>query len=252
MLDHVTVDDIDLYYQTAGDGPAIALLHGFGGNHLSWWQQFPTFAETYRCIAPDQRMFGLSAAETDRNAVAAFVDDLESLLDHLGVDRAVLVGHSMSGWPVASFATQFPDRVAALVLSATPGGLISPERHQELMEEGAESLPDVDPLTAEEEFLADSISELNRYAPAEWTDVRPVLDELPIDADRIVDAGIPAFLIAGEADAFMPGPAVEAVSERLDGCEYAIVEGAGHSSNFDRPEAFNELVKGFVDEHHSN
>jgi len=247
MLDSVSIDGFDLYYQTAGEGPPVVFLHGFSGNHLSWWQQVPSFADDYRCVAPDQRGFGRSVDVDGGPGVAAFPDDLAALLDHLGVDRAALVGHSMSGWTAASFATRYPERVAALVLSGTPGGLLPVERHHELMEAGAGDLPEVDPLTPETEFLEASITELNDHGPAEWTAVRPTLDELPLDADGILDAGIPVFAVAGEADAFMPRPAVEALSDRLEGCDYEVVEGAGHSSNFDRPVAFNRHVRDFLD-----
>jgi len=247
MLDSVSIDGFDLHYQTAGEGPPVVFLHGFSGNHLSWWQQVPSFADEYRCIAPDQRGFGRSVDVEGGPGVAAFPDDLAALLDHLDVDRAALVGHSMSGWTAASFATQQPHRASALVLSGTPGGLLPAERHHGLIEAGAGDLPDVDPLTPETEFLEASIEELNDHGPAEWTDVRPTLDALPLDADRILDAGIPVLAVAGEADAFMPRPAVEALSERLAGCDYRIVEGAGHSSNFDRPDAFNRHVREFLD-----
>jgi len=54
-------DRFRLYYEdTGGNGPAVLFLHGAGGNHLSWWQQVPVFAEEYRCVTVDQRGFGQS------------------------------------------------------------------------------------------------------------------------------------------------------------------------------------------------
>src|SRR5262249_28955466 len=54
-------DGFRLYYEdTGGAGPVLLFLHGAGGNHLSWWQQVPVFAEEYRCITADQRGFGQS------------------------------------------------------------------------------------------------------------------------------------------------------------------------------------------------
>ena len=50
-----------IYYEdTGGHGPVVLFLHGAGGNHLSWWQQVPVFAEEYRCVTVDQRGFGQS------------------------------------------------------------------------------------------------------------------------------------------------------------------------------------------------
>lgn len=246
MFDSATIGDGDfeLFYQDAGDGPAIAFCHGFSGNHLSWWQQVAPFHEDYRCIVPDQRSFGRSV-DADGAGLAALADDLVALLDDLGIDRAALVGHSMGGWPVGSVATQHPERVAALVLSASPGGLIEPGRHRELLAAAGDP-PDVDPLTPELEFLNVAIEELNRDAPTEWTEARATLDELPLDADRVVDEGIPTLVIAGEADEFMPGPAVDAVAETLD-AESAIVDGARHSVYYEQPAAFNRLVADFLE-----
>ncbi|WP_254523731.1 alpha/beta fold hydrolase [Natrinema caseinilyticum] len=247
--DCVTVNDIDLYYQDVGTGKPVVFLHGFGGNHLSWFRQMPAFADRYRCLVPDQRMFGRSVDAQDGPGVASHVADLTAFLDHLEIDTVAVVGHSMGGWPAASFATQHPERTAALVLSGTPGGLLPPDEHRDLIEKAADTLPTVDPLTSELSFLSDAIDALNTDRPAEFAAVRPPLDDLPIDPNSLVTAGIPTFLIAGEADHFMPRSAVEAVTERLEDVDSAIVNGAGHSSNFERPTAFNRLVGDFLEDH---
>lgn len=246
MLDSVAIGDagFELHYQDVGEGPPLALAHGFSANHLSWWQQLPTFGQAYRCIAPDQRRFGLSVDPTDRG-VAAFPGDLAALLDSLDVDRTALLGHSMGGWTAGSFATQHPERVAALVLSASPGGLLPPDRHRELIEAGADAVPAAEEPSPERAFLEDAIAALNRDAPPEWEAVRPTLDDLPLDAQTILDAEIPVLLVVGEADPFMPPPAVEAVADRLD-AEAVVLEKAGHSAYFEQPEAFNHAVLDFL------
>jgi pimeloyl-ACP methyl ester carboxylesterase len=108
--------------------------------------------------------------------------------------------------------------------------------------------PEVDPLTPEQDFLADSIDGLNRDKPASWEETRPPLDELPLDAGTVVDADIPVLVVAGEADEFMPAPALDAVGDRLD-AETAVIENAGHSAYFEQPEAFNSIVGSFLDDH---
>lgn len=249
ILDSIELrDGVDLYYQERGSPgePSIVFLHGFSGNHLSWWQQMPAFDE-YRCLAPDQRRFGLSVDRDDGPGVAAFVDDLLDLLDARDIDEAVVVGHSMSGWPAVSLASQHPDRVAGLILSGTPGGLLSPSRHGTLLEEAAGTLPSVDPLDSAERFLSDSITELNLDSPAEFREVRPTLDTLPIDPAPILSADVSVTSIAGEADGFMPQRALEEVSDVLEGAPYEIVEGAGHSVNVERPNAFNRHVRDFLE-----
>lgn len=262
MLERVPVDGADLFCAVDGDGPPLVLLHGFSGNHLSWWQQVPAFEGAYRVLAPDQRGFGLSADAPDGPGASAFVDDLEAVLDRVVSDRVVpdhgtdrvndrdddgvvLVGHSMSGWTAAAFATRHPDRVAALVLSGTPAGLLPRERHAELLADAGDR-PDPEPLDPERAFLSDWITELNRHAPPSFDEVHPVVERFETDPDRLAD--VPVLAVAGEFDPFMPPRAVEALAGRLEDVSTATVEGAGHSANFERPDAFNEVVGTFLEE----
>lgn len=253
MLERVPVDGADLFCAVHGDGPPLVLLHGFSGNHLSWWQQVPAFEDSYRCLAPDGRGFGLSADAPDGPGASAFVDDLEAVLDRVvggddGPDtdgRVALVGHSMNGWTAAAFATRHPDRVAALVLSGTPASLLPRERHAELLAEVGE-VPDPEPLEPERAFLSEAITELNRHAPPSFEEVHPVVERFGTDPDRLAD--VPVLAIAGEFDPFMPPPAVEALADRLADVTVATVGGAAHSANFERPGTFNEYVERFLEE----
>jgi 3-oxoadipate enol-lactonase len=247
MFDSVAIGDggFDLYYEDVGESPPVVFCHGFSNTHLSWFRNVADLSEDYRCIAPDQRSFGRSVDPTDRG-VAALADDLVALLDHLDLERAALVGHSMGGWPVGSVASQHPDRVAGLVLSASPGGLIAPGRHRELMAAGSVADLAESPLPRELEFLDGAIAATNTDSPEEWEDTRAILDEFPLDADAVAD-DVPTLLVAGEADEFMPAIAVQAVADRLN-AESTVVEGAAHSVFYEQPEAFNSRVRTFLDE----
>lgn len=251
MVERAPVGDIDLYYQDTGDGPPVVFLHGAGGNHLVWWQQVAAFAAGYRCIVPDQRMYGFSADAPDGPGVDAFVDDLAALLDHLGVERAALVAQSMGGWTAAGFAAEYPDRVAALVLADTPAGIVDIDGG-EGDEDGEDddeldiSLAYSDALADELQFLYQSISGLNVHAP---DGVVADLAELHVDPAPIVEAELPVLVLVGEDDALTPVPLVRSVHERLDGSTFVTVPGAGHSVYFERPAAFNALVAEFLDEH---
>ena len=249
MLERVPVDGTDLFCSVHGEGPPVVFLHGFSGNHLSWWQQVPAFERSYRVLAPDQRGFGLSTDTPEGSGPSAFVDDLEAVLDRAVADpadahRLALVGHSMSGWTAAAFATRHPDRVAALVLSGSPAGILPRERHEELIAEaGPLPDPDIDPERA---FLSEAITELNRRSPPSFAEVHPVVETFETDPDRL--AAVPTLAVAGEFDPFMPPRAVEALAERLGEVSVASIEGAAHSANFERPEAFNERVLSFLAE----
>ena len=125
-MPYLSVNGIDLYYECHGQGPALVLAHGSGGNHASWWQQVPYFSQSYQVITFDHRGFGLSADVPDGPGRDAFVDDLTGLLDHLEIQQAALVAQSMGGSTCLGFTARHPDRVRALVMADTPGGINEP------------------------------------------------------------------------------------------------------------------------------
>jgi pimeloyl-ACP methyl ester carboxylesterase len=77
------INGIELYYEVHGDGPALVFAHGAGGGHLSWWQQVPALAKSFRCVTFDHRGFGLSREQTGGEGAGNFAEDLRALLDHL-------------------------------------------------------------------------------------------------------------------------------------------------------------------------
>ena len=117
------INGTQMFYESHGDGPAIVFAHGRGGNHLSWWRQVTAFQGHYRCVTFDHRGWGLTDGASGQPEPATFVADLEALLDHLEISRAVLVAQSMGGVTSLGFALAHPERVAGLVLGDTTGGI---------------------------------------------------------------------------------------------------------------------------------
>src|SRR5262245_45656167 len=124
----VDTNGIKMYYEVHGQGPAIVFAHPGGGNHLSWWQQVPAFVHSYTCITFDHRGHGETRdlPQSDPGAVA-YAQDLVGLLDHLGIQKTALVGQSMGGWTGVGIAQICPERLSALVLSNSTGGIRDPE-----------------------------------------------------------------------------------------------------------------------------
>src|SRR4030095_1934857 len=117
-----------LYYEdTGGNAPTVLFLHGAGGNHLSWWQQVPVFAEEDRCVTVDQRGFGQSPDAPGGPGPAALATDSIALLDHLGIARAAVVAQSMGGWAAVGAVVRAPERFWAIVMANTVGNLTNPD-----------------------------------------------------------------------------------------------------------------------------
>src|SRR5512140_2769897 len=95
------VTDSGLYYEVAGEGPALVLIHGGLVNSGLWDKQFDVFAQQYRTVRYDVRGFGQSDSPT---RTFSYHDDLRDLLDYLGIERAAVLGLSMGGAIAFDFA----------------------------------------------------------------------------------------------------------------------------------------------------
>jgi 3-oxoadipate enol-lactonase len=235
----------------AGNAPAIVFAHGAGGNHLSWWQQVPTFNHTYRCIVIDHRGFGRSALSEDATMPApeVFIDDLEALLDHLEIEKAALVAQSMGGWGCLGLALRQPQRVAGLVMADTLGG-VSNEVIDSARQAGRERIqrdgllrlaysPRLREARPEMAFLYDEISGLNRPL----SEILP--DGLPsvVSADELAALQVPTLWVVGEEDPITPPDAIREGHRLTPGSEYFEAPETGHSVYFERAGEFNTRLQ---------
>lgn len=119
----LTVNGITVQVSIQGTGPPVVLCHGFPQPGYTWRHQLPALAAAgYMAIAPDQRGYGGSSVPADVTAYTQelLCGDLIGLLDALGLDQAVFVGHDMGGSVVWNLTACFPDRVAAVCSIGTP------------------------------------------------------------------------------------------------------------------------------------
>lgn len=249
------INGIELYYETHGDGPALVLAHGGGGNHLSWWQQVPVLSKTHRVITFDHRSFGQSYDLPNGPGPRAFVQDLTALLDHLSIEKAAVAGQSMGGWTVCGFAAAHPQRTTALILCDTTGGIDTAEttRTQAGIQERskgnlaqilagayARSFPERQPALC---FLYQQISALNtRVAP----NLVSILFSLKHDVKPIVENKIPTLLLVGDEDVLSPPQAMKSVAAQIPQARFVTVPRAGHSVYFERADEFNRIVGEFL------
>lgn len=253
-MPYVEIGASRLYYECHGEGPAIVLLHGVGGNHASWFNQVPEFAHSYRVITIDQRSFG-NSTDTEGLGRSAFVSDLGFLLDHLGIQRAALIGQSMGGGTSVGFACLHPERVWALVLADTLVGIVLPDEIAPFMaevEKATQNLSQAErvlgPRTRQREpertLLYLQIASFNSV------NVRTVKGQFRRWTPEDIRAtGIPTLFVAGADDTLFPPRAIQCVHAQVAGSQYAEIPGSGHSAYFERPRAFNHVVLQFLAAH---
>jgi pimeloyl-ACP methyl ester carboxylesterase len=124
-LEHrfATVDGVRLHYVEAGEGPLVVLLHGFPEFWWSWRHQIPALVEAgYRVVAPDQRGYAQSDRPRDWRAyrIERLAADIAGLIEHLGEERAFVVGHDWGAAVAWMVATLHPERVARLAILNVP------------------------------------------------------------------------------------------------------------------------------------
>ena len=243
-MPHLPLDDgCNLYFEVhgppPGTAPAVLLAHGAGGNALVWWQQIPAFRARYTTIA--------------------FGTDTLALLDHLGVPRVHFVAHSMGGRTAFGLFTRAPERVASITYSGTNGGVTDEgarTRKTELEEEGffagsllrralAEEFYDESPELA---FLYRQLRGINPPRPRDF--LAPFPRRMNYRgggvAARLAEAGTPVKWVIGEQDRVVAPELIRRSHELTPGSRFEVIPEAGHSSYFERADAWNQAVLGFI------
>ena len=255
----VTREGASIYYESHGSGPAIVFAHGAGGNSLSWWQQVPHFARDHTVVLFDHRTFGRSTCPPSDFHPRHFADDLFCILDAEGIERAALVCQSMGGWTGLRAAVERPERVAALVLAGTPGGLFTETVAASMAKIGerigAEGVvsnvavaPDFPERRSDLAFLYDRINALNTGFD-QSTLARSGDESARIRPEALEGYAVPTLVLSGERDALFPPDVLKHVAETIPGAEIRSFPGVGHSTYFEEPDGFNQVVGEFLSRH---
>jgi len=262
---YANVDGAKFYYEELGTGPVLVMVHGGYIDRRMWDDQFEVFAEHFRVIRYDARRHGLTKA---RPGPYTDHDDLHALLKHLGVEKACVMGLSLGGRIVIDFAVTYPDMVAALIpVSAGISGwrFDSPEMATYSREIRAAFLSGD----------ADSIVEVFQRA---WTDgpkrtpeqvdpnVRERVREMahrnisigrgdsqsglpdPPATERLGKIRAPTLVVVGDLDVPVIDEIADLLVSEIPGAQRAVISGAAHMVNMEKPAEFNKVVLEFLSE----
>ncbi len=255
-------DGAEIYYETGGEGPALVFAHGLGGNHLSWWQSAPVFAQWHKVVTFSHRGFAPSTAPGGIADPQLYAGDLLALLDHLGIDKAAIVGQSMGGWTCVETALAAPDRVAGLVMACTTGSFDYDRFGDAQVQAWRQAMP-----ARLQEYAARGI---HRAAGERMAEDNPSLHALYQGIDRLTagldkdDVGkrirvmrtrgaadaaritCPSLFVIGSEDPLICPRGIELVADSWPRASIHRVEGAGHSVYFEHAMRFNKVVNEFL------
>jgi 3-oxoadipate enol-lactonase len=275
-MPHTYTNGIVTFYEDAGDGPVVVLVHGYGGNLRLWDAQVTPLREAgFRVIRYDIRGHGRSMIAPDGYTYENYSADLRDLLDRLNVERPVteslsvgaahLVGLSMGGGVVLQFALDNPERVLSLTLvdSALPGFTYGEETTahiQQFMEAARADGPRdaIDRVWLQHPFFdgvrrdPDTFARvrailLDFQAPDMRDGARPA-DYMPDLASRVSEVGAPTLVIAGENDIADFRLIAEVLAENMPKARRTIITDCWHLPPNEKPEEFNSLLLSFLKE----
>ena len=240
----------------------LLFLHGVGGGRAAWDRQVPYFSALgHRTHAWDQPGYGGSALVEpyDLEQVAAA---LRRLIESLGGEPAVLVGHSMGGMIAQEAYARFPRLVKALVLGFTSpsfgGGSrefvekfiaarIAPlDAGEGMAQIAARLMPTMRGTKSLPEGLAQAERIMSGIPPATYRKAVQLLTTFD-RREQLPGIGVPTLLIAGSDDRTAPAPVLERMAQKIPGAEYVLLQGCGHLGPLDQPGEFNRALRGFLE-----
>ncbi len=242
------------YYDT-GSGPPLVRVHGLGGDADQWAFCLPGLGRSNRVVALDLLGFGRSDKPGIDYRIAGFVEVLDRLLSALDIPRASLLGHSLGGWIVASFALQYPDRVNKLILNDAAG-----------IDEGAVPIAiDLNVSTCanmravfeamfhNRSLVQDALVELAYSLHLERGDgptIKSVLETLG-DVREKLDGTLQrlrmeTLVLWGENDAVTPVTMAHAFHRHIPNSQLRTIPACGHFPPMEKPDAFVQAVTDFL------
>ncbi|MBI4492209.1 MAG: alpha/beta hydrolase [Chloroflexi bacterium] len=260
------INQVDIFYEITGEGFPVVWCHEFAGDYRSWEPQVRHFSRLYRNVTFNWRGYPPSSVPTDPQAYSQelLVADLLGLLDHLGIEQAHLVGLSMGGSAVLSFALQHPERCTSIVAAGTGSGTTQRERFERdvqhvvsaLLHQGMEALaafytrgPSRQPFLRKDpkgwqEFHAQfaAHSALGSALTMQGVQLRrPTIFALK---EQLNQLRVPTLVLVGDEDEACLEPGVF-MKREIPSAGLAILSQSGHTLNLEEPQAFNQVVQQF-------
>ncbi len=246
-----------LWYTDSGSGAVtLVFIHGFLMDETMFDQQTAEFADDYRCITVDSRCHGLTNESSDDFTLWDLADDVIAVLDHLGVDRSVVVGMSQGGMVAQRLALAYPDRVSGLVLISTEArGMTDADRDFRLNRDAAwvaEGPEKYAPAVAARVFGDPALEDEWTAKWLKWDSARlpqasralTLRDSL---VERLGEIDVPVLQFHGTADEAITINWAEQLRDGLSDVDFRVIEGACHSPNMTHPGQVNGAIREFVE-----
>jgi len=253
------VNSVVLHYEVHGPrkAPAVVFSNSLGTDFRIWNEVVNALSGEYCILVYDKRGHGLSDAPPAPYAMTDHVEDLSALMDHVGIESAVVVGLSVGGLIAQGLAATHADKVRALVLCDTAHKIGNDElwnaRIDMVTRDGIGAMADA----IMERWFTPAYRSPDNADFVGYTNMltRTTVDGYAGTCAAIRDADltestralkVPVLCIVGDQDGATPPELVRSTAELIEGARFEIVEGAGHIPCVEQPDATIRLISGFL------
>ena len=258
----LNINNLNLSYDDVGEGNIpIIFLHGFPFDKSMWAKQLDFFATTNRVIAIDIRGFGKSTDESTPLSIDLFSDDLMLFMNQMKISKAIICGLSMGGFIALNAQARFPDRFEAIILCDTQCIADTIEvklnRYKTIDEIALNGTLNFNEAFIKKVFCKNSftnkqeiVTQLRSVVMANPEQI--VINGLKALAERsetcstLSEINIPTLIICGREDEVTPLEQSEFLHTSIKASALHIIDNAGHVSNIEQPEEFNNEISKFL------
>ncbi len=260
-MNFTDVNGVTLHFtrEGAGQGTSLVFLNSLGSDLRIWDDLVPHFAGRFPIVRYDKRGHGLSDCPTGPYTLRDFRHDLAGLLDHLGIQTALLVGVSVGGMIAMDFAVAYPARVQGLVLCDTGTKIGTPEYWDERITAVRQN--GIEPLakTILARWFSSSFA---RRHPAHYRGYYNMLTRTPVEGyaatcEAIRDADLraaaptisaPVLVVCGAEDLATPPELGQALAATLPHARFVLIPQAGHLPSIEQPAFLANAITSFLRE----
>lgn len=253
------LNGVSHFYEETGDGERLIFIHGLGSSHEFWKKQVPALSQTHRVTTYDGRGSGKTEKPIGAYTIEDLAEDLRALLDHLGEERAIIVGLSMGGGVAQTFALAYPERVTALGLISTSSEFPEKTRARFLAQaervEREGMAPLVDSMIPR--WFAPAFIEANPEQIASSRGLTLANDPRAFAArcranaardwaHRLPEITCPVLYVGGALDPADARHNASVFSASIPQLEMHIMDGVSHCLPLEAPDEFNSILQRFL------
>jgi 3-oxoadipate enol-lactonase len=251
-MEAVQINSIQQAYTRIGEGTPLVLIHGYPLDHTIWYDMVSSLEDKFELILPDLRGFGLSGVAESQYTIADMASDITGLLDHFGIEKAHIAGHSMGGYVALAFARKYPQRVLGLGLVSTQARADTSERKQgryaaaeEILQNGVQPVAEsmTPKLTSVEGVQAFVRSLIVSQRPAGLAGALKAMAERDDSTSALPGFEFPVAIVHGEADELIPVERAQEIKAAIPHATLMKLPSVGHMPMMENPQATATTLK---------